>query len=90
MAQCINQGIAFQIDAQVANQFEIEFLIEKDGESGPALQPSIVDALISFVFIPNIKEEFFDFRAFCLDNPPPILLKVDRTILFRSLKIHIS
>lgn len=90
MAQCTNQGIAFQIDSGLANQYGIEMDIEKDGESDLILHPFIIDAVLSFVFIPNIKEEFYDFRVFCLDNPPPLLLKVDRTILFRSLKIHIS
>ena len=90
MAQCINQAISFPIDSQVADQYEIELLIEKDGENGHEWHPSIIDALLSIVFIPHIKEEFKDFRAFCLDNPPPIPLKVPRIILFRSLKIHNS
>lgn len=90
MAQFINQGISFHIDTQVADQYEVELLLEKDGESGPDFHPSIIDAILSFVFTPHIKEEFMDFRSFCLDNPPPIPLKVPRIILFRSLKIHIS
>ncbi len=90
MAQFVNQGISFHIDTQVADQYEIELLIEKDGESGPLLHPSIIHAILSVVVTPHIKEEFQDFRAFCLDNPPPIPLKVPRIILFRSLKIHNS
>ena len=90
VAQFINQGISVHIDSQVADQYEIELLPEKDGESGPDLQPSIIDAILSFVLDSNIKEEFQDYRVFYLDNPPPHPFKIPRIILFRSLKIHIS
>jgi hypothetical protein len=88
MAQLNNQGISIHIDSQVADQYEIELLLEKDGESDPILHPSIIDAILSIVFNPHIKEEFRDLRTYCLDNPLSHPLKVPRIILFRSLKIH--
>lgn len=77
------------LHSQLVDQCEMESFEDKDVEGNKYLSPGIIDAILSIVFTSNLKLEFYDVRAFSLNNPP-IPIKISRTILFRTLKIPLS
>jgi len=77
------------LHSQLVDQCELESFEDKDFQGNRYLSPGIIDAILSVVFTSNLKLEFYDVRAFSLNNPP-IPNKISRTILFRTLKIPLS